>query len=77
MTKNWNKHTPLAYDINGLSKASGRGRSVIFEEIAAGRLIARKAGGKNIILYDDAVAWIEALPFHESSRSGLESATAA
>lgn len=65
MANNSNKHTPLAYDINGLSEASGRGRSVIYEDIAAGRLIARKAGGKNIILYDDAVAWLRALPIRE------------
>lgn len=58
---------PLAYDIKGLSEASGRGRSIIYEDMAAGRLIARKAGGKNIILHDDAVAWLEALPIREPS----------
>lgn len=59
---------PLAYDINGLAKACGRGRSAIFEDIAAGRLIARKAGSKTIVLHGDAVAWLEALPVREPSQ---------
>jgi len=67
MAKKKNIYMPLAYDIKGLSEASGRGRSVIYEDIAAGRLIARKAGGKNIILYNDAVAWLETLPIREPS----------
>ncbi|WP_156115952.1 DNA-binding protein [Bosea sp. UNC402CLCol] len=68
MTKKTKPIFPLAYDIKGLIQASGRGRSTIFEDIAAGRLIARKAGGKTIILYDDAVAWLHALPVREPSR---------
>jgi excisionase family DNA binding protein len=40
----------------------GIGRSLIFEEIKAGRLIARKAGRRTIITYDDAVAYLHSLP---------------
>ncbi|MDP3600950.1 MAG: DNA-binding protein [Bosea sp. (in: a-proteobacteria)] len=68
-TSNSYSPPPLAYNIPDLAKASGRGRSVIFEEIAAGRLIARKAGGKLIVLYDDAVAWLQALPVREPKHS--------
>jgi hypothetical protein len=59
---------PLAYDIPGLAKATGRGRSLIFQDIAAGRLTARKAGGKLIVLYEDAKAWLQALPVREASK---------
>lgn len=60
-------HPPLAYDIRGLMKATGKGRTTIFADIAAGRLTARKAGGKLIILYEDARAWLLALPVREPS----------
>jgi hypothetical protein len=69
MSQERKNHYPLAYDIKGLVKASGRGRSTIFEEIGAGRLVARKAGGKTIVLYEDAVAWLQALPVREPTRS--------
>lgn len=61
---------PLAYDLNGLSRSSGRGRSKILEDIAAGRLVARRAGGKLVILYEDARAWLQALPIREPSKTG-------
>lgn len=53
---------PLAYDIKSLIKATGRGRSAIYQEIAAGRLKARKAGRRTVILHGDAVEWLDALP---------------
>lgn len=56
---------PLAYDIPGASKESKVGRSKIFEEISAGRLKARKVGRRTIILRDDLVAWLSALPQRE------------
>lgn len=59
---------PLAYDMQGLIKASGWGRSKIQEDIAAGRLKARKSTGKLIILYEDARAWLLALPVREPSK---------
>jgi hypothetical protein len=59
---------PLAYDVAGLAKSSGRCRSIIFEDIAAGRLTARKAGGKLVILYDDAKAWLHNLPVRAPSK---------
>jgi len=64
------KTSPLAYDIVSLARVSCRGRSVIFEDIAAGRLKARKAGGKLIILHEDAIAWLHALPIREPQSSG-------
>lgn len=40
----------------------GIGRSLVFEEIKAGRLIARKAGRRTIITYDDALGYLNSLP---------------
>jgi hypothetical protein len=59
---------PLAYDVQGLMKATGWGRSKIQEDIAAGRLRARKSAGKLVILYEDARAWLTALPLREPSK---------
>lgn len=59
---------PLAYDVQGLMKASGWGRSKICEDIAEGKLKARKSAGKLIILYEDAREWLMALPVREPSK---------
>lgn len=45
------KHDPpkLAYSIKEACKASSLGRTTIYAHIAAGRLIARRIGGRVII----------------------------
>jgi hypothetical protein len=53
---------PLAYDILSASKKAGLGRSKLFEEINAGRLKARKAGRRTLILHEDLAAWLASLP---------------
>jgi hypothetical protein len=40
----------------------GLGRTRAYEEIAAGRLTARKAGRRTIITADDAEDWLSRLP---------------
>lgn len=40
----------------------GIGRSLIFEEIKAGRLVARKVGRRTVILTEDALTYLRALP---------------
>lgn len=63
------------YRIKQLAKPNGPiGRSTIFKEIAAGRLIARKIGGATIILEDDWRRWLVSAPL-AGRRDG--SATAA
>lgn len=52
----------LSYDIKGLIKATGRKRSSIYKDIRAGLLRIRKAGRSTVILRDDAVKWLQALP---------------
>jgi hypothetical protein len=38
------------------------GRTVVYEEIGAGRLIARKRGSRTLIARDDARRWFRSLP---------------
>lgn len=54
-----------AYTINAFCAAYGIGRTLTYEEIASGRLKARKVGNRTLILVDDAKEWAQALPFVE------------
>jgi hypothetical protein len=57
----------LAYSIPELSEMSGVGRSFLYEEIKARRLIVTKAGRRSIVLHGDALAWLSSLPKLETS----------
>ena len=52
----------LALGIIEAARAAGVGRSTVFDEINAGRLKARKAGRRTLILREDLQAWLAALP---------------
>ena len=52
----------LAFSPNTAAKAAEVGRTKIFEAIKEGELKARKLGKRTIILRDDLVAWLAALP---------------
>ena len=52
----------LAYSIPRLAKECDIGRSSIYDEIGAQRLIARKVGRRTIIRRSDAIRWLRALP---------------
>ena len=62
---------PLAYNVQTLRRASGLGRSTIHEDIASGRLKARKLGAKLVILHEDAKAWLDSLPTRQPSKKGV------
>src|SRR5262245_32759738 len=51
-----------ALDINTVCHRSGFGRSFVYEEIRAGRLIARKYGRLTRILRTDYEAWLAVAP---------------
>jgi len=51
-----------AYTIPEFGADHGIGRSLVYEEIASGRLKCRKVGRRTIILAKDAAAWRDALP---------------
>lgn len=59
-------HERLAYTIKEFMARASVGRSFVYEEIAAGRLRAVKAGRKTLILEEDARAWFATLPSMES-----------
>lgn len=52
----------LAYSIDGFAKATGVGRSKIYEEIRAGRLHAKKLGSRTIITAQAASDYLSQLP---------------
>lgn len=55
----------LAYTINEMVEVGRTSRSKIYEDINAGKLRARKNGTRTIILHNDAVAYLEALPTYQ------------
>lgn len=52
----------LSYGIADAVKASGVGRSFLYEQIKAGKLKARKLGRRTLILATDLQSWLAALP---------------
>ena len=52
----------FAYSINQYSKVSGLGRSFLYEEIRNGKLEARKAGRRTVILHDEGQRYLKSLP---------------
>ena len=66
----------LAHSILEAAKAIGVGRSFVYEEIRAGRLVARKAGGRTLILHDDLVDYLRRLPTSKDSTAESERAVA-
>lgn len=52
----------LAFSPNSAAQVTGVGRTKIFEAIKEHQLIARKLGRRTIILRDDLLAWLLALP---------------
>jgi excisionase family DNA binding protein len=52
----------LAYTLKEFCTLAGVGRSFVYEQIAEGRLLAVKAGGKTLIRRGDATAYLDSLP---------------
>ncbi len=52
----------LAYTILDAAKASGLGRTTIYELISAGKIEARKAGARTLIPADSLRRYIASLP---------------
>ena len=52
----------MAYSIRGAAETSDSSRTKIYEAINAGTLKAKKRGKRTIILADDLIAYLEALP---------------
>lgn len=52
----------LGHSIPEAARISGASRTKLYEEMAAGRLKARKLGRRTIILTSDLAAWLASLP---------------
>lgn len=52
----------IAYSIEETARIASLGRTALYAEINAGRLRARKAGRRTIVLADDLRAWLASLP---------------
>jgi hypothetical protein len=52
----------LAHSIDDVVALSGVGRTLVFAEIKAGRLIARKCGRRTVILRSDLQQWLNSMP---------------
>ncbi|TWA73734.1 excisionase family DNA binding protein [Azospirillum brasilense] len=50
----------IGYSVEETVVASSVGRSLIYEEIRAGKLRATKIGRRTVILADDLKAWLQA-----------------
>ncbi|MBZ9981313.1 MAG: DNA-binding protein [Mesorhizobium sp.] len=54
--------SPNAFTVAGFCAAFGVGRSLLYEEMRAGRIPYKKAGRKTLIRRADAEAWLDSLP---------------
>ncbi len=54
--------SPIAMTIADVTRRTGIGRTSIFEAIRAGRLRARKAGARTLVMADDLQAFLDSLP---------------
>jgi excisionase family DNA binding protein len=54
--------TTRALSVGEAAKVAGVGRTLLFEEIRKGRLIARKVGRRTIITTDELDNWLHSLP---------------
>jgi hypothetical protein len=52
----------IAFSVNELATAARVGRTLLYEEMKAGRLKAHKIGSRTVILVQDAEAWIRSRP---------------
>ena len=53
---------PLAYSIENAAATVGLSRTSIKQEIAAGRLRARKMGRRTLVRHIDLLRWLDGLP---------------
>lgn len=57
-----NQHKPLAYSPQEAARVAATGVNTIYQELNAGRLVARKLGRRTLILAADLEAWLLSLP---------------
>ncbi|MCA1934772.1 MAG: helix-turn-helix domain-containing protein [Asticcacaulis sp.] len=55
----------LAYRVNEAVKASGLGRSFLYERMSSGDLPSVKIGGRRLIMHDDLMRFLKGTVSHE------------
>jgi excisionase family DNA binding protein len=53
---------PVAHRVKEVAQLARVGRTLIYDEIKHGRLVARKVGRRTVILRSDLEAWLNTLP---------------
>jgi hypothetical protein len=66
-----NNAQKLAYSIDDIVKLVGVGRSLLFEEIKAGRLPVKKAGRRTLVTDSALKGWLSNLPAKSAGRPKL------
>jgi len=64
----------LALTVSEACAAARVGRTVLYQAIANGVLVARKRGRRTLVLPADLKRWVEQLPTIKSSRDEIDSA---
>jgi hypothetical protein len=65
-----------AFSVDQFARRNGVGRTLVYQEIQEGRLVARKGRGRTLITIEDAKAWREQLPkVMPASAAQIRSAT--
>jgi hypothetical protein len=59
-------HDPLAVPMTRVPGWLGISRSKAYEEIAAGRLKAKKCGTRTLVTFASGAAWLDSLPAMEA-----------
>ena len=54
--------SPSAFTISEVCQTARASRTVVYEAIRAGELVARKRGRRTIVLHEDLTAWLKSLP---------------
>lgn len=60
---------PLSLRVSQICALTGLSRDKVRDEIATGRLPARKVGRATVVLRDDLVAWLENLPLAKTEKA--------
>jgi hypothetical protein len=60
---------PRAYSIDSVVEICGLGRTSVYGEIKAGRLVARKCGRRTLVIDEDLQRWLETLPVVSSGHA--------
>jgi excisionase family DNA binding protein len=59
---------PLAYSIETAAVVSDHSRTTLYRAISDGRLVARKSGGKTVILRSDLETFLYGLPVSRAAK---------